>query len=132
MTVDLFSVRLKKAKRELTNLKTAHLRGLGMLKIYKNVYSLQDLGIADEDSVRKRIVINFSSDFPPLPLANLVPQVKGSTFFTMSVVSDAVNYSSSGYTLIVDCRITRRDARGLTEFSIISTAPIVSLNLEDA
>lgn len=131
MTVDLLSVKLKEAKRELNNLKTAHLRGLGMLRIYKNVYSLADLGIEDDYSGRKRIVINFSTDFAPYPLMVLVPQVVGTTAYTMSVVLSAVNFSSGGYTLIVNGRINRWDEQGLTEFSVISSAPIVSLNLEE-
>lgn len=40
MSQNLLGERLKNAKRELTALKTAHRRGLGLLKVYKEEYTV--------------------------------------------------------------------------------------------
>lgn len=130
MTVDLLSVRLKEAKKELTNLKTAHLRGLGLLQVYKKICTLSSFSIEDDYSGRVRISIYSSNTFPPYPLLNIIPQVKGSTAFTISLLVDSTNYANNGYTLLIDGRVTRWDSYGLTEFEIISTAPIDNISLE--
>lgn len=131
MTVDLLSVRLKEAKKELTNLKTAHMRGLGLLRVYKKIYQLDSLGIPDEYSSRVKLTVYFSTDFSPYPLFSIVPQVKGSTGYTISLLSDSINYIANGYVVDIDGRINRWDSYGLTAFEIVSTSPIESVSLEE-
>ena len=131
MTVDLLSVRLKEAKRELTNLKTAHLRGLGLLKIYKKTYVLNDFGIQDSTYNRVRMTINFDYNFPPYTLVQLLTQIAGTSGFDMSLTVDSMNYTNSGYTLNCECILIREDSQGLTSFFIVSTAPVRNLTIED-
>lgn len=83
---DLLVQRLKAAKRELTALKTAHRRGLGLLKMYRReeIFVPPD-GQGTYDGVK--IIISFSRDFAKSPLVSL----SGLTMGSMTVQSLYVN-----------------------------------------
>lgn len=96
MTVDLLSVRLKEAKRELTNLKTAHLRGLGLLKLYTFTLDLdvqQRLGFW---SIAVNIALK--PDQSPFPFIQWVPIVNNDTSNVIELVG--VQFSSDGMSVL--------------------------------
>ena len=73
MTVDLLSVKLKDAKRELTALKTAHTRGLGMLKLYTFVLDLDVEGRLAFWTIK--IVVNLKEGQSPYPFLECIPSI---------------------------------------------------------
>lgn len=79
MTVDLFSVKLKEAKRELTALKTAHKRGLGDLKVFD--YELKISGYNDY-VYDLTVTVDFDPAFTKYPFIFAYPQCDPSTYLT--------------------------------------------------
>lgn len=77
MTVNLLSQRLKAAKRELTALKTAHMRGLGLVNIYEQVVYIDPAGRTGQHELE--IIITLDSSFPVYPFVQLLNKIDLST-----------------------------------------------------
>lgn len=97
MTVDLLSVRLKEAKRELTNLKTAHLRGIGMLQLFTYNISLdvQDrVGFWDV-----AVVVNFKPGQSPYPFLEYIPIVNNDTSNVIELIG--MEFTNGGMSVLL-------------------------------
>lgn len=92
MTVDLFSVKLKEVKRELTALKTAHKRGLDGLKIFE--YPLQLTGY-DDDVYNLSVTLTFDSAFTSYPFVSCSPQCDSSTYLANADMI-SMDYTNGG------------------------------------
>lgn len=106
--VDLLSKRLKNAKAELTNLKTAHNRGLGLLRIYCAKHLYEDDDIWPPGMFVGTITVDFPSDSPPYPFAYFVSPNPGNLMpydFTSGIDVLSVRYENNGHRAIYECRI---------------------------
>lgn len=92
MTVDLLSVRLKEAKRELTALKTAHKRGLGELKVFE--YRLEISGYNDH-VYDLSVTVNFDTSFTRYPFIFTYPQGDPNTFLSKADLV-SMDYTNNG------------------------------------
>ena len=89
--------RIKYVKQELTNLKTAHERGLGMVKIYSYLYSSPTVPATGNFIVN----INFNQDFASYPMFQI-----GTIMISIGIGLywfglPNVRYTNNGYTAIV-------------------------------
>lgn len=91
---DLLAQRLKKTKRELTALKTAHRRGLGLLKVYPREVELDVSGRTGIWTVT--IGLSFDQKFAPFPLIESIQTVDNPAMDQV-----ALFYSNDGYAAYV-------------------------------
>lgn len=123
--------RLKYAKRELTDLKTAHRRGLGLLKIYKTAYNLGSVaGIQQDTFQNAQISVRFSSEYSSYPYAYIMGDsiyLYGSTLLSSSE-SEKIEYKDNGYSILLSARILYAPSYGLKNIYLFSTIPPSSIN----
>lgn len=125
MSIDLFSLKLKAAKRELLGLKTAHTRGLGNIRIYTTTIEIDPTGHTSGVYFID-LVVNFDTSFATYPFVNFSPYMDGEGGFAFDPIG--VDYSNNGRTLNVRGAWIYRTG---TNFVVIqSTAPIVSWNYD--
>ena len=125
MTVDLLSVRLKEAKKELTNLKTAHKRGLGLLKLYKKTISLEPP--EEGFSYYIDITVNFVQNSAPYPFIEGVPLVPSG--ISSSAITDmGVEYTNNGRTCLIKFAWIRTTPIIVDTIYIISSGDISSIS----
>ena len=125
MTVDLLSVRLKEAKKELTNLKTAHLRGLGMLQLYTFTINLdvqQRLGFW---SIAVNITLKPGQS--PFPFIQWIPVVNNDTSNVIELVG--VQFSSGGMSVLYEFEWLASDPY-VDTIKLYSTSQIASYTQE--
>lgn len=122
MTVDLLSVRLKEAKRELTNLKTAHKRGLGGLKVFE--YDLDISGYTDHVYILN-ITVNFDPNFTSYPFVSCTPQSDPETFLANADLI-SMDYSNNGMSAIYVFEWFALTSFQPYRFAFYSSVPIVS------
>jgi len=130
MTVDLLSARLKAAKRELTALKTAHRRGLGLVRIYKTEHFYSDDNIDWPESYRGTMTLEFSRNFAPNPFVYILSTDTGEApwyNYTKSIDVSGIVFSQDGYTATVSCDIFYGYGDIFNRAVIYSTAPILSV-----
>lgn len=127
---DLLVQRLKAAKRELTALKTAHRRGLGLLRVYEQTYLLADLGMSDISLRSVSITLQFSRSFSPYPFVTLVGQGIDNNAFWRSAIVESSNYTDNGFGIVFNGTLRRYDSEGLTKFMVRCTAPITSIEVD--
>lgn len=121
MPVNLLTKRLKDAKRELTNLKTAHMRGLGYLKVYS-----QNLTITDGPSTgihSFQIDITLSNEFAAYPFTQLFPAANSNDDHSIEV--EGFTYSD-GYHVRYRLLYAWGDA-SMDFVRIVSTSPITNV-----
>lgn len=97
MTVDLLSVRLKEAKKELTNLKTAHLRGIGMLQLFTyniNLDVQSRVGFWDV-----AVVVNFKPGQSPYPFLEYIPIVNNDTSNVIELIG--MEFTNGGMSVLL-------------------------------
>lgn len=130
MTVDLLSSRLKAAKRELTALKTVHMRGFGLLKIYKSTLYFSQAGIQEGYIYRNgALVIKFSQEFPPNPFVYALGDLSMEFGRDPSFDPKTFDFSDGGYTATLRGTLIYyiEGATRLEKITVFSTAPITSL-----
>lgn len=117
---DLLSQRLITAKQELTSLKTAHRRGLGLVKIYTFKVTIDNTG--HESSSFLTLNINFDQRFAPYPFADGL--VSGQADYAYLINQ---GYSGGGFKMYQEF-LWIQDS-GLSEHSILvfSSSPISSV-----
>jgi len=121
MTVDLLSVRLKEAKRELTNLKTAHKRGLGLLKLYKYTVTLHPPGQLFAYYIE--LNITFSQNSSPYPFI----QGTGIILSDYTALSErGVEYINAGMGCLMRFEWARSEP-SVDTVEILSSANIISV-----
>lgn len=94
---DLLVQRLKAAKRELTALKTAHRRGLGLLKLYESDISLDVQERLGFWSVK--VTINFAESQSPYPFLQWIPVVNNDTSNVVELVGE--EFTNNGMTTVL-------------------------------
>lgn len=118
---DLLVQRLKTAKRELTALKTAHKRGLGLLRIYDKEISLE---IPAEAAIYNvEIAVQFTSNSSPFPLIEGIPVKTGDS---NNISDGGIVYTNNGMV----CKLIYQWAPfpPVTEtLHLFSTAPILNV-----
>lgn len=121
MTVNLLTKRLKAARSELTNLKTASTRGLGFLRVYGQNLTLTDApgsGFHELD-----VTVTLDSSFAPYPFVQLLPGVDSN--YEHSLEIDGFTYQDQyhvRYHLLYGFGVN--DANF---FRVVSTSPITNI-----
>ena len=125
MTQNLLVQRFKDAKKELTALKTTHLRGIGNLKIYKETITFTASGGSFKDAV---ITVNFSQNFAAYPFAYVSgygADIDGKYYLSMDIKS--VNYTNNGFTAIFEGEAIYYPEWVPNKFDVYSTSPMTSI-----
>lgn len=132
MTVDLLSQRLKAAKRELTNLKTAHTRGFGLLKVYKETIYFSQTEL-EEGYIYSNasVTIKFSKEFPPNPFVYVLGDISMEYGLEPAFMAKTIEFSDGGYTVTIGGEIIYyiSESLRLEKITAFSTAPIISLGV---
>lgn len=130
--MNTLSQRIKFAKRELTNLKTAHNRGFGLLKVYTTKYKFSDIPGANPGEWMDAIItINFSNNFAPYPFAYLIGPVNFNPDMSFLAVDiDQIQYKNSGYTAVFTGEITYVPSGGLDSMTLFSVSPPTSISIQ--
>lgn len=121
---DLLVQRLKAAKRELTALKTAHRRGLGLLKVYRREETFTPPGGQGTYNGVK-ITISFSRNFAKSPLVSLSGLTMGSMTVQSLYVNSVKYIDDFSLEIIADLVWTSVIPN---KFVIISSAPVEEVN----
>ena len=98
---NLLSQRLRNAKRELTNLKTAHRRGIGNIKIY--TYDLQVTTTGQGTSIFN-LVVEFSDSSVAYPFVQVWGSMKASDGdYNMSTLGGGYTNNGRTFKLMSRC-----------------------------
>lgn len=126
--INLLTTRLKEAKEELTNLKTAYVRGLGLMDVY--TYSGTASPPTRQDYLFK-VRITFDSEFAQNPLTYLSIGIGDLQAPWLGSALEIYNqtFSSDGYTLTVNGLISWA-ADDIATYTIYSTSPITNVSWE--
>ena len=121
--MNTLATKIKAMKRELTNLKTSHKRGLGNLKIYQRQVTIENPSSIPSYA---DIVINiqFDTDFTPYPLVQIIPAMLTDESYSMDMVG--MDYSNNGFR--ANARFVWKYVGGTNSFSVEATSPITSVN----
>ena len=124
MTQNLLVQRFKDAKKELTALKTTHLRGIGNLKIYKETITFTGSVVWLEGTV----TINFSQNFAAYPFVYLVGYgVRRTVTYFASISGDSINYTNNGYKAVFEATALYDPDTVPNKFDVYSTSPMTSI-----
>lgn len=123
MTINLFSKKIKDIKIELTNLKTAHKRGLGSLQIYTYDINIDPTG-HEYGFWELSFTADFDRTFAAYPFAYLEPQAQGN--FVSSLEMESFGYFNDGYRIVFNA-IWFYDSAAYNA-RIISSAPITNIS----
>lgn len=124
MTQNLLVQRFKNAKSELTALKTAHIRGIGNLRVYKETVRFTGSAVFLEGTV----TINFSQNFAAYPFVYLLGygvDLDGMHFISMD--PESVNYTNNGYTAVFEGEALYDPEYIPNKFDVYSTSPMTSI-----
>lgn len=129
MTQNLLTKRLKDAKRELTNLKTAHKRGLGLIRLYD--YTGKVIPPNPLEAYKMQITVDFSRSFGKNPFAQFL---RLTTHPERSWVGSAIRteweyYDNDGYSLVILGDYYDFYEDDTSQFTIISTSPITNVEI---
>ena len=128
MTQNLLVQRFKSAKRELTALKTTHPRGIGNLKIYKEIITFTASGGSFKDAV---ITVTFSQNFAAYPFVYILgygADVSGKYYISMD--TKTINYANNGYTAVFEAAAIYYPELVPNRFDVYSTSPATSITYE--
>lgn len=121
MTVNLLSQRLKAAKRELTALKTAHMRGLGNMKAFsQKVVVPQDGHTGIHDFT---VTVETDNKYAPYPFISLFPLGTRNGDWTFELTNIFYN---TGYNITF--KLLWLYDEGTNGFYVVSSSPIKSIN----
>lgn len=121
MTVNLLSQRLKVVKRELTALKTAHMRGLGNVKVYKQRVDVPQDGHTGVHDIT--VTVTLDNTYAAYPYVDLYPVADTNNNHSMEV--DSVFYQNE-YTIIF--KLLWLYKAGTNAFYVASSSPIANIN----
>lgn len=116
--MNLLSTRIKDIKKELTALKTAHVRGFGNVKIYHQLVQVNPAG-HETGASYMNVTITFDRRFAAYPLAQFYPTMLPNGDYSMDVTG--LDYTDQGYTMRVE--LVWIYEPGTTSFTIESTSP---------
>lgn len=119
--MNLLTTRLKNIKQELTNLKTAHQRGIGNLRVYNKYCEGLDTNL-DQTLT---ITINFSTNYAAYPFFQVLKA--GGSLGQVDFTGMDATYSNNGYRVVVT--VYDINAWYLSfGFYVLSTAPVESVD----
>jgi hypothetical protein len=128
--------RLKYAKLELTALKTAHKRGLGLLKVDKTLLKYSDTSINDGYSGNAVLTVDFDESFGAYPFTYVEGRIDGERYTYESGYCSAdmkqVRYTNNGYRVIFKGHIWYEAGTYFDRLFIYSTSPVKSVTLAKA
>lgn len=128
MSQNLLVERLKYAKRELTALKTAHRRGLGLLKIYYSEYDYTTAGV-ETGAYDIVATIKFDRKFGAFPFFEIVGVIRNwSSSNIRSVDIEQIRYTDDGYTVVCEGSAIYISSTEMDKFVVYSTAPVSSIS----
>mgnify|MGYP003306696821 CR=1 FL=1 len=121
MTVNLLSQRLKAAKRELTALKTAHMRGLGNMKVYQQKVVVPPEGHTGIQDIL--VSVTTDSSYPPYPFVAIYPLGDRNNNWSMEltdIIYKNGNNIKFGLLWLYD--------EGTNAFYVVSSSPITNVS----
>lgn len=121
--MNLLTTKIKSIKKELTNLKTSHARGLGNVKIYHRIVQVDPSG-HDSGTWFLNITATFDRQYAAYPLVQIIPAMLTDGTYTMEPTG--IDYSDSGFTL--NAQMIWWYEPGTNSFTIESTAPVDQVN----
>lgn len=126
MTINLFSKRLKDAKKELTALKTSHERAASLL----NIYSTQDTLPWPPGGVDiVTIIVHFSREYTAYPFFRF--EIESLNFayrnYASNIYIGAESYGADGYSIEI-VALHWGDEEYSSNFRVISTSPVVRID----
>lgn len=127
MTVNLLTKRLKAARSELTALKTTHTRGIGLLRLYSQILTIdgsgQTGGVHELD-----VTISLNTSYASFPFVQVSPAINDDNGYTMEI--DGFTYTN-GYNLRYHLLwLVRANSGDTNKLQIVSSSPITSVNYE--
>lgn len=126
---DLLVQRLKAAKKELTALKTAHKRGLGLLRIYTEDGEIPDIGSGFWIITA---TITFTEGSAPFPFAYIETGLSETGVDDEQLDVTQTYYSNDGMSLIVKM-LWIKFSEDKARYRVVSTAPFsISLTWEQS
>lgn len=130
MTQNLLTQRLKAAKRELTNLKTAHKRGRGLLKLYS--YEGQATPADSTKIYDITITVTFSNKFAKNPFVVFLRDTvdPNAQWMGSALRTDMQYYSDDGYKLILKGNYYDWHGGDNEKYKVIATSPITNVNID--
>lgn len=115
--------RLKRAKKELTALKTAHKRGVGLLKVYE-----EDVAPEPPDYTRWELTmtVNFGVDSTPFPFVYAVAKTldESTYYFVAGFTQENIEYTNE-HTVKVAGEFWSENP---VPIRILSTAPVENVS----
>lgn len=125
MTQNLLVQRFKDAKKELTALKTTHLRGIGNLRVYKETVTFTaSSGLFKEGTVTVNLSQNFAA-YPFVYILGYNAEV-GGTYY-ISLQSTSINYINNGFTAQFEVEALYYPDWVTNKFDVYATSPITSI-----
>lgn len=123
MPIPLLVERLKRAKEELTALKTAHKRGVGMMRVYEENIAPQ---ASDGTMWKLTITIKFEENTAPFPFAYTVAKTLSDLdfFWAFGFTQEEMEYTDE-HTVKVAGTFWWEEA---VPIRILSTAPVKSVS----
>lgn len=121
--MNLLSLRIKGAKKELTALKTNHRRGLGMLKVYKYDYTIPPPPDPELSFWWLSMSFTFSMSAYPFLQRNLQFNDISKNLFP---TAEEFGYTSSGWGATINARYGNLNRNYLV--TVYCTSPITSMS----
>ncbi|MBP5470025.1 MAG: hypothetical protein J6Z11_12365 [Candidatus Riflebacteria bacterium] len=123
MTVNLLSQKLKAAKKEITDLKTAHKRGFGNLKIYRQKQIIDVSGHPTGTYYILSVNVNFSSSFSAYPFVSIIPNAEN---YAQNIILQ--RYFNNGYSITQEFLWNTNSSLNSHFVEIFSISPITSVS----
>ncbi len=122
--IDLLSKRIINAKKELTNLKTAHTRGLGNVMVYHRTETMTSPNTGYTGYLIT-IEISFDPNFGAYPFAEVIagPEVDGTTLYRFL----EFEYRNSGRQVAVVAYGIFYNPAVTVSYDIFSLAPVTNV-----
>lgn len=117
--MNLLTTKIKSIKRELTNLKTSHARGLGNVKIYHRIVQVDPSG-HETGAYYMNVTITFDRRFAAYPMVQFYPAMLANGDYTMELTG--LDYTDQGYTM--EAELVWIYEAGTASFTIESTSPV--------
>lgn len=128
--------KIKNAKRELTALKTAHNRGLGLVKVYRSILRYVDTSIPNNYYGDAVVTVDFDNSFGAYPFTYIEGRIDGvrSTVYKgwYSADMQQVRYSNNGYRAVFYGKIWYSSGTYFNRLYVYSTSPIISISIAQA
>ncbi|MBR3139055.1 hypothetical protein IKG38_03565 [Candidatus Saccharibacteria bacterium] len=131
--MNLLTNKLKYTQREITNLKTAHKRGLGLLKVYRERLLYSDTAIPNYYQGNATLTVDFDQSFGAYPFAYVEGRIDGERDTSYegwySANMKQMRYTNNGHRAIFTGDIWYYGGSYFDRLYVYSTAPIISISI---